>query len=135
MKPRGAVSFLALAALIAAPLVLGLASLLFLRRGTADRVDGIPAVARVEQASAGSCLLGASGEACRRLSLTVLPSNEAPFKKQLDVRVPEQHASRIQPGAYLWVVQNRVDPKDVLLAVDALDEPAPEPPAASQVLK
>lgn len=117
---------LALLLLIAVPLVLGLGSLFFLRRGTADRRDGIPLVARVVRASDGFCVFGAKGEHCYRLSLEVLPTGAPPFQKQLDVLIPDRHASRVQPGAYVWVVQNRVDPKDVLLALEAFAEPAPE---------
>lgn len=114
--------------LIAVPVVLGLASLLFLRRGTADRSDGIPVVARVAHAGDGSCTFGAKHEHCYRLSLEVLPAGAPPFQKELDVLIPDRHASRVQPGAYVWVVQNRVDPKDVLLALEAFAEPAPEAP-------
>lgn len=118
---------IAIALLIAAPLGLGLASLFFLRRGTADRKDGIPLVARVERATDGSCVFGARGEHCYRLQLKVLPEGEAPFQKQLDVLIPDRYASRVQPGAYVWVVRNRVDPKDVLLALEAFEERAPMP--------
>jgi hypothetical protein len=112
---------------VAGALGLLAASWFALRRGTATRADGEPAIARVERAGDGSCIVGGQREHCYRLDLSVLPKAGEGFRTSLDVNVPDRWASRIQPGAYLWVVRDREDPKAVSLAIDAFDEPAPKP--------
>ncbi|MGC4067942.1 MAG: hypothetical protein QM784_25485 [Polyangiaceae bacterium] len=102
-------------------------SLFALRRGTATRADGEPAMARVERAGDGSCIVGGQREHCYRLDLTVLPKAGEKFRTTLDVNVPDRWASRVQPGAYIWVVRDREEPQTVLLALDAFEEPAPKP--------
>jgi hypothetical protein len=109
--------------------VLGLLaiSLFALRRGTASRADGEPAIARVERAGDGSCIVGGQREHCYRLEFSVLPKGGEVFHATLDVNVADRWASRIQPGSYVWVVRDRKNPKEVSLAVEAFDEPAPKP--------
>lgn len=80
-------------------------------RGTAERSDGIPAVARVLRADDGSCIVGAKRHHCYRLSFEVLPEGEPPFLSHLDVNVPDRWASRIQPGSLVWVVRDRESPR------------------------
>jgi hypothetical protein len=116
--------------ILAVPAGLGVASLFFLRRGTADRSEGLPAVARVERLGEGSCVFGAKRETCQKLYLRVLPDSEPAFQASLDVLVPDRFASRVQPGSYLWVVRDRREPERVALALEAFGEPAPAPPAA-----
>jgi hypothetical protein len=114
--------------LLALPVVLGVASLFLLRRGTATRSEGVPAVARVERSGDGSCVFGAKREHCYRLELQVLPEAEAPFPATLDVLVPDRFASRVQAGSYVWVVRTRESPGEVKLALEAFSEPPPVAP-------
>jgi hypothetical protein len=116
--------------LVAATIVgLGIAAGLWFtaNRGTAERSDGIPAVARVLRADDGSCIVGAKRHHCYRLSFEVLPEGEPPFLSHLDVNVPDRWASRIQPGSLVWVVRDRESPRDVSLALEAFAEPPPTP--------
>lgn len=101
-------------------------SLSALRRGTAARSDGEPAIARVERATDGSCLVGGRNEHCYRLEFSVYPKGSATFRASLDVNVQDRWASRIQPGSYVWVVRSRENAADVALAVEAFAEPAPK---------
>jgi hypothetical protein len=117
----------------AVPACLGIASLFFLRRGTADRSEGLPAVARVERLEEGSCVFGAKRETCQRLELEVLPAAEPAFRAQLDVLVPDRFASRVQPGAYVWVVRDRQAPDRISLALEAFAEPPPLPPTPRMI--
>lgn len=110
--------------------VSGIASLFFLRRGTAARSEGVPSVARVERTGDGSCVLGARREHCFRLELQVLPEGESPFAATLDVLVPDRFSTRVQAGSYVWVVRSREAPREVALALEAFSEPPPSPPVA-----
>jgi hypothetical protein len=114
---------------IAVPATLGLAALLWLRAGTADRRDGVPTVARVEQLGEGSCTFGATHEHCYRLMLEVMPRAAPAFKADLDVLVPDRFASRVQPGEFVWVVRKSESSSEIALALEAFAEPPPIPPA------
>lgn len=103
-------------------------SLLALRQGTASRADGEAAIARVERAADGACLVGGHREHCYRLEFLVFPKGGAEFRAALDVNVQDRWASRVQPGSYVWVVRNGENPQEVALAVEAFQEPAPRPP-------
>ncbi len=102
-------------------------SMFALRKGTASLADGEPAIARVERAGDGSCLIGGRNEHCYRLEFTVLPKGAPTFRAILDVNVEDRWASRIQPGSYVWVIRNLEKPTEVALALDAFQNPAPTP--------
>jgi hypothetical protein len=112
---------------VAAVLGLLALSLLTLRRGTAARAEGEPAIARIDRAGDGSCWVGGKREHCYRLEFSVLDRAGGVFRATLDVNVADRWASRVQPGAYVWVVRDRENPKEVSLAVEAFEEPAPKP--------
>lgn len=98
-------------------------------RGRAIPSDGVLAVARVERAPDGSCVVGERHSHCYGLELTVFPSDRAPYAAKVDVNVPDRWASRIQPGAFVRVVGDKTEPARVYLDIEAFAAPAPLPPA------
>jgi hypothetical protein len=123
---------LAIGAVVSLCLIVMAAAFYLSSRGSASASDGIPAIARVERSPEGACAIGVKHSHCYRLFLTVYPQNSSSFQAQLDVNVEDRFASRVQPGSYVYVVQDKSTPSSVYLNTDALSEPAPKQPASSQ---
>ncbi|MFP2962042.1 hypothetical protein ACLEPN_30705 [Myxococcus sp. 1LA] len=97
-------------------------------RNTASASDGTPAPARVERAAKGSCIIGFERSSCFELTLSVHPPRQAAFTTKIDVNIPNQWSSRVQPASWVMVVVDREDPSRVGLDLDAFELPPPAPP-------
>ncbi|AKQ68075.1 hypothetical protein A176_004987 [Myxococcus hansupus] len=100
-------------------------------RNTASAIEGTPAPARVERAASGSCIIGFKSSSCFELTLSVHPPQQAAFTTKLDVNIPNQWTSRVQPASWVMVVVDREDPSKVGLDLDAFELPPPTPPPES----
>ncbi len=114
-----------------------LAGLLFVglniiaKRGRTLPANGIHAVAFIDQAQDGNCVIGEKYAHCYRLFLTVHQRALSPYAAQLDVNVADRWASRIQPGSLVSVVIDRTDNTKVYLDVAAFALPPPLLPSPS----
>ena len=97
-------------------------------RNTASAMEGTPAPASVERAATGSCIIGFKNSSCFELTLSVHPPRQAAFTTKLDVNIPNQWSSRVQPASWVMVVVDREDPSKVGLDLDAFELPPPTPP-------
>ena len=119
--------------------ILGVAILLIVvgqvlgARNTASATDGTPAPARVERAASGSCIVGFKSSSCFELTLSVHPPRQAVFTTKIDVNIPNQWSSRVQPASWVMVVLDREDPSKVGLDLDAFELPPPNPASAATV--
>lgn len=100
-------------------------------QGSKGPADGISAIARVDRAPDGRCLVGEKRSHCFGLQLTVFPRDGRSYSAGLDVNVPDRWASRVQPGSFVKVVVDKRDPSKVFLDQDAFAQPAPAAPQAS----
>ncbi|GHG93290.1 hypothetical protein GCM10012319_55520 [Comamonas sp. KCTC 72670] len=91
-------------------------------------MDGTPAPARVERAARGSCIACFKSSGCFELTLSVHPPRQAAFTTTLDVNIPNQWTSRVQPASWVTVVVDREDPSKVGLDLDAFELQPPTPP-------
>ncbi|NVJ16618.1 hypothetical protein [Myxococcus sp. AM010] len=96
-------------------------------RNTASATDGTPAPARVERAARGSCIIGFKSSSCFELTLSVHSPRQAVFTTKIDVNIPNQWSSRVQPSSWVMVVLDREDPSKVGLDLDAFELPPPAP--------
>jgi hypothetical protein len=110
-------------------IILALMAVLFALadRGRSPPANGLPAIARVDRAPEGRCLIGERGSHCFGLELTVHAKDGTTYPATLDVLVPDRWAARIQPGSYVKVVVDPRDPTKVFLDQAAFAEPAPTP--------
>jgi len=90
---------------------------------------GVPAVARVERVADGNCLVGQKGYRCLELSLRVWPAAGASYAASLTHDIEDIWLSRIQPGSYLTVVVDKVDPQRITFDERAMQIAAPTPPS------
>lgn len=102
-------------------------------RNTASAMEGTPAPARVERAARGSCIIGFKSSSCFELTLSVHPPRQAVFTTKIDVNIPNQWSSRVQPASWVMVVLDREDPSKVGLDLDAFELPPPDPATAAAV--
>ncbi|MFY1824511.1 hypothetical protein ACN47A_01230 [Myxococcus fulvus] len=101
-------------------------------RNTSNSMEGTPAPARVERAATGSCIIGFKNSSCFELTLSVHPPRQEVFTTKIDVNIPHQWSSRVQPASWVMVVVDREDPSKVGLDLDAFELPPPAPPAAAK---
>lgn len=91
-----------------------------------------PALAYIERAERGGCLVGEEGKSCMALTLRVHPTAGEPYQVEVETLVASEWLSRVQAGQWMTVgVLDEQQGKQVLFDERTMSVPPPLPPASA----
>lgn len=92
---------------------------------------GTPTIAQVERMEPGSCFFGTDTASCLELTVKLYPASGAPYSASFTQLIPLEWMSRVQPGAWLTVAVDPVEPQKVTFDVRTMYVAPPAPPASA----